>query len=114
LFDGGLVGYVDGASVGVFVVIWLVSGVIGFAIGNSKGRGGAGLVLGLLLGFIGWIIVAVMRPSLEVEAKRMQQVAAIAQPPSGGVAAGLVPCPSCAELIQPAAKVCRFCGRDVA
>jgi hypothetical protein len=23
------------------------------------------------------------------------------------------PCPSCAELIQPAAKVCRFCGRDV-
>ncbi|WP_321528480.1 superinfection immunity protein [Sedimenticola selenatireducens] len=26
---------------------------------------------------------------------------------------GKVPCPHCAELIQPAAKVCRFCGRDI-
>jgi hypothetical protein len=26
---------------------------------------------------------------------------------------GRVPCPHCAELIQPAAKICRFCQRDV-
>lgn len=27
--------------------------------------------------------------------------------------AGRVPCPHCAEPILPAARVCRFCGRDV-
>jgi hypothetical protein len=27
---------------------------------------------------------------------------------------GLVKCPACAELIQPQARVCRHCGRDVA
>lgn len=26
---------------------------------------------------------------------------------------GRVPCPHCAELIQPAAKTCRFCQREV-
>jgi hypothetical protein len=26
---------------------------------------------------------------------------------------GRVPCPFCAELIKPSARVCRFCGREV-
>jgi hypothetical protein len=27
---------------------------------------------------------------------------------------GRVPCPYCAEMILPGAKVCRFCGRELA
>jgi hypothetical protein len=37
----------------------VISGLIGAAIGSNKGRGGAGLFLGFLLGPLGWILVAV-------------------------------------------------------
>ncbi|ASM76021.1 hypothetical protein VITFI_CDS0242 [Vitreoscilla filiformis] len=30
------------------------------------------------------------------------------------LAEGLKKCPHCAELIKPDAKVCRYCGREVA
>jgi hypothetical protein len=38
----------------------LIGGGIGFLIGNSKNRPVLGLVLGALLGCIGWIIVAIV------------------------------------------------------
>jgi hypothetical protein len=31
----------------------------------------------------------------------------------GTNAAGLVKCPHCAELVQPDARVCKHCGRDI-
>lgn len=38
----------------------LIGGGVGYLIGNSKNRPALGLVLGALLGCIGWIIVAVL------------------------------------------------------
>jgi hypothetical protein len=62
-----MVAYLDGNGAAgallIFVVVWVICGGIGYAIGNSKGRAGAGLALGLFLGIIGIVIIAVMQPS---------------------------------------------------
>jgi hypothetical protein len=44
-------------STGQYLILFLVSGGIGAAIGSSKNRAGLGFVLGLLLGCLGWIII---------------------------------------------------------
>lgn len=60
----------------VLVVVWCVlGGVIGRVIGNGKGRSNEGFWWGFFLGWIGWIIVAVMSPSAEAEARHNMQVA---------------------------------------
>jgi Protein of unknown function (DUF2510) len=56
------------------LVLWAICALAGWAIGNQKGRGGEGLLLGVLLGIIGIIIVACLRPTAEVEAKRQLEV----------------------------------------
>lgn len=45
-----------------FVVFWIICGVIGGAVGSGKNMGCAGFLLGLLLGPLGIIIVAVLGP----------------------------------------------------
>lgn len=46
----------------VFIVLWVVFAAAGYAIGKSKGRASLGFVLGLLLGLIGIIIIACLKP----------------------------------------------------
>lgn len=59
----------------LILVVWcLVGGLVGYAIGNSRGRGTAGFWLGFLFGWVGWIIVAVLQPTAQAEAQRMQQL----------------------------------------
>ncbi len=97
-----------------FVVVWIICGAIGLAIGNGKGKPLAGFLLGLLLGVIGLIIIAVMKPTPEAEAARNVKVAETMRVLEGqGQEASLVPCPWCAERIQPNAQFCRFCGKEV-
>ena len=71
-------------------------GLIGVVVGQRKGRAFAGFVFGALLGPIGWLIVA-----LGPDIKASQE------------AARLRKCPFCAELVQPEAKVCKHCGRNI-
>jgi hypothetical protein len=44
----------------VIPVIWIVCGVAGYYIGKPKGRPGWGVALGLILGIIGLIIIALI------------------------------------------------------
>ncbi len=66
----------------------LFSALIGSLIGGTKGRSGAGAVLGLLIGPIGWLLVAVgkdRRPK----------------------------CPECGGVIVPGARRCKNCGASL-
>lgn len=81
----------------IFLVIWIISGFIGMAVGSSKNRAGFGFAMGLLLGFIGWIIVAVMpeAPSESTELKSKYV------------------CPACRKPIDPKASICAVCKTKV-
>ena len=46
----------------VFLVAIVVFGAAGYAIGRTKNRAAQGLVLGLVLGIIGLIILAFLKP----------------------------------------------------
>lgn len=45
-----------------YVVLWFLMGLIGAWIGSEKGRSTDGFCLGVLLGPIGLVIIALMRP----------------------------------------------------
>jgi Short C-terminal domain len=63
-----------------YLIVWLAIGAgVGLLIGRSKERPAAGFWLGLLLGWIGWIIIALMSRTPEAEARRHIAVAAASQ-----------------------------------
>lgn len=47
----------------VILAFWIVPVIVGAQIGRGKGHAALGLVLGLLLGWIGVIIIALVRPA---------------------------------------------------
>ena len=75
------------------VFVWIVCAFIGAAIGGAKNRAGTGFLLGLVLGFIGVIIIAVM-PG--------EKKAIVVQSPR-------VLCPYCRSHIDPQAVICPQC-----
>jgi hypothetical protein len=83
--------------------MWVLPIFVGKSIGDRKGR--AGWAWGLLLGWLGVIIVACLSDKRS-DAHQLQpgHPVSLPQPQSGKT------CPDCAETVQPAARVCRFCG----
>ena len=80
----------------------VISGYIGMTVWKNKGGDpGGGFVLGALLGPLGVFILVAAKP-------RQKEIDRVAR------RQGLVPCPNCAEIIKGQARVCRYCGRDVA
>lgn len=58
----------------ILLALWVLFGLWGKSIMESKGRsGGAGLALGLGLGFVGIILCALMGPSAEYQARRIAE-----------------------------------------
>ena len=68
-------------------ILSIVCALIGYSIGKPKGRSVDGILLGLFLGPIGVLIIAVLRPL----GKK---------------------CPYCGGILNKGATVCCHCGRD--
>ena len=118
----------------VFLAIALfvaVKGGVGYLIGRGKGKGGLGFVLGLFLGIIGWIIIAVIpgesQVNFQIQKRRCRNCQRVIPPRAVGCptcrsiaakprvvsADGRMACPWCAEMIMAAAKICKFCHSKI-
>jgi hypothetical protein len=104
----------------IWVAFWCgIGALVGWVIGGSRGRATEGLWLGLFLGAIGWIIVYFMPPGPAAVAARRVEAAELlgaSTDQATHMSTDVIdtrPCPWCAETIKAAARVCRYCGRDV-
>lgn len=83
------------ARMEIVLLCWIVFGMIGGGIGASKGRAGAGIVLGILLGPLGLLIVPALKSQKELDRKNTKK------------------CPYCAERVAKAAQLCKHCGQGL-
>lgn len=98
------------AALLVSLLFWIAFGVVGWKLGDSKGRPGLGLALGLLLGIIGLVIVALL-PSAKPHSTtdRWGTQAGWQPPPPVPQPAQWVQCPSCGQTISGAVGQCGYC-----
>ena len=100
----------------VWLPAWAFLGFIGVLIAQSKGKSGmSGCLWGVLLGPIGWLILA-MQPSEHPAMKPSEHPALTIpsyRPTLPPDARPTRKCPFCAEMILGEAIVCKHCGRDV-
>ena len=88
------------SAVVLFFAVWSIFGVIGFAIGEAKSRGGAGFWLSFLFGPLGLIATILLPPNKEsidqenIAARRSKQ------------------CPACLSVIPYAATKCAHCATE--
>ncbi len=69
----------------LLVLAWVITAVIAaMLIGKRKGRRWTGFTLGLLLGWIGVIIVAVLPPTHDAQVRRERERLQVQREASGG------------------------------
>ena len=91
----------------LFLLVWLGCGVATALIAGLKNRSSfQWLLIGLIGGMIALVVIAAME-------KLPSTVVVRGQASEGSPATDTRACPHCAETIRAAAKVCRFCQRDV-
>lgn len=82
------------------VIFWIACGIVSAVIASSRGgHWAAGLAFGFLLGPLGLILAWFTGDSDQMARKEL-------------VAGRKRQCPRCAELVQSAAVVCRYCGHE--
>ena len=69
------------------IILWIIFGLIGAAIGQKKGRSLEGFFAGLLLGPLGLIYIIVKKPKWK--------------------------CPECGGAIDKNVRKCKHCGSDI-
>lgn len=79
-------------------ILWLmvgpvVGGTVGYLIGKDKGRGTEGILLGIFLGCLGWVIVAILKPSQQSGVGQPYVAPSQYVPSSGASPAGWHPDP---------------------
>lgn len=98
-----------GANKAMFAILtlYIVVAIVAAIVAGNKGRSGASwFLLCLLLTPLAILILLALPPLKPVEP---QSVRVVEEKDSGQ----RIPCPYCAELILPAAQVCRFCSREL-
>jgi hypothetical protein len=92
---------VAGQQLLVYSTMWIVIfGLVGALVGRPRGLAVQGFVAGVFLGPIGILLTALSRPRHDNLDRARRR-------------AGMRRCPHCAEWVQGAAAVCRFCGRNL-
>lgn len=108
----------------IYLVVGFVIAIIGSVVADRKGY--SVILWGVLCFVAGLFALVPLLIMPDRKKKAAEEVARLAvqtptvnvnvvHPPAPAIApdADRRPCPHCAEMIMPAANVCRYCGRDV-
>ncbi|MBI1298533.1 hypothetical protein GC175_26670 [bacterium] len=96
------------------VFVWILFGILSAMVANRKRRNVYGwAIAGFLFGPSALVVVALMDSASKAKSTVVIDSGNADQRPTTLPSVARVPCPFCAELIIPEAKICRFCNRDL-